>query len=179
MADAERVLVAYASRYGSTAEIAHRVATVLASCGASVDVCQVETVDDVADYDRIVVGGPIRYERWMPGAADFVRKHRSRLATTPVAFFFTCMALSKSGGRSQEAAGGYERKIRSIAPEIEPLDVRGFAGVVDYSPMGLPTRLLMWTLLTVRGTGAGDHRDWIGIDAWTRGLARTGRVGET
>lgn len=167
----ERVLVAFQSHYGSTAEIAHEIGATLAQRGAHVEVRHVETIDGIAAYDRVIVGAAIRYERWMPGAADFVRKHRRELAATPVAMFFTCLALSQPD-RARETVAGYERKIRSIAPEIVPISIKGFAGVLDYSRMTPMTRRFARLLLMLRGADAGDHRNWTEITAWAEGLDR-------
>ena len=166
-----RVLVAYDSRYGSTAEVGNAIGATLAQRGARVEVRHVETIDGIAAYDRVIVGAAIRYERWMPGAADFVRKHRRELAATPVAMFFTCLALSQPD-RARETVAGYERKIRSIAPEIVPISIKGFAGVLDYSRMTPMTRRFARLLLMLRGADAGDHRNWIEITAWAEGLDR-------
>ena len=60
-----RVLVAYDSRLGSTAEVAACIGHVLAEQGASVDVVRIDRVGDVGQYDRVVVGSAIRYDRWL------------------------------------------------------------------------------------------------------------------
>lgn len=174
----ERILVAHQSGHGSTAEIAAEVGAVLARGGALVDVRAIADVDAIDGYDRIVVGGAIRYERWMRGATDFVRTHRARLADVPVALFFTCLALSDPRGAGRATAAGYERAIRAIAPEIEPVSVRGFAGVLDYSRMSPLTRLVARALLAFTPAKAGDHRDWAEIEAWARGLSSRARVVE-
>ncbi len=163
-----RVLVAYEGQYGSTAEIADRVGRTLAEADASVEVRHVDEVADIDGYDLVVVGGAIQYDRWMPGAVDFVRRHREALRATSVAFFFTCLALSQSGERGRVAAAGYERKIRDLAPEIEPVALQGFAGVLDYSRMTPVARIFGRILLTLRGAEAGDHRDWLAITSWAR-----------
>lgn len=165
-----RVLVTYESQYGSTAEVADAIGRSLGGTGRRVDVRHVGDVDTVADYDLVVVGGAIQYDNWMPGAADFVRAHRRELATTPVAFFFTCLALSKPGAGATRSADQYEGKIRAIAPEIDPLGVGRFAGVLDYSRMTPVTRIFARILLTVRGADAGDHRDWSQIRTWATDL---------
>ena len=165
-----RVLVTYESQYGSTAEVANAIGRTLGGTGRRVDVRHVGDVDTVADYDLVVVGGAIQYDSWMPGAADFVRAHRRELATTPVAFFFTCLALSKPGAGATRSADQYEGKIRAIAPEIDPLGVGRFAGVLDYSRMTPVTRIFARILLTVRGADAGDHRDWSEIRTWATDL---------
>jgi len=169
-ADGPRVLVTYESQYGSTAEVADMIGRTLGGIGRHVDVRHVDDVDTVAGYDLVVVGGAIQYDRWMPGAADFVRAHRRQLATTPVAFFFTCLAMSTPGTDATRSADQYEEKIRAIAPEIVPLDVGRFAGVLDYSRMTPVTRVFARVLMRLRGADAGDHRDWSQIRTWATGL---------
>ena len=164
-------LVAYASRYGSTTEVAEAIGRTLGEAERQVDVRHVDEVDDIADYGLVVLGGPIRYDRWMPGAVGFVRRHRGQLATSPTAFFFTCLAMSKPGARATRAADRYEHAIRAIAPEIEPQAVGRFAGVLDYARMPPLNRAVVRALLTLRGAEAGDHRDWGRITSWARDLA--------
>lgn len=164
-----RILVAYESQYGSTAEVADDIGRTLGDAGNDVDVRHVGDVDSVAGYDLVVVGAAIQYDNWMPGAADFVRTHRGQLATTPVAFFFTCLALSEPGESATQSANSYERKIRSVAPELDPLGVGRFAGVLDYSRM-TPVTCISRILLTLRGAEAGDHHDWGQIRSWTKNL---------
>ena len=165
-----RVLVAYESQYGSTAEVADTIGRTLGETGGHVDVRHVNDVDTVADYDLVIVGGAIQYDNWMPGAADFVRAHRRQLATIPVAFFFACLALSKPVESATRSADKYEQKIRAIAPEIDPLSVGRFAGVLDYSRMTPVTRIFARILMTVRGADAGDHRNWSQIRTWATDL---------
>ena len=159
------------------ARSANEVATTLDIGGARVDVRHIADIADITQYDRIVVGGAIQYDRWMAGASNFVHQNRTHLATIPVAFFFTCLALSKPGAESLGTAAGYERKIRSIAPEIQPLSLKGFAGVLDYSRMTPVTRIVARFLLTLRGPDAGDHRQWTHITTWARSL-KTGAASD-
>lgn len=165
-----RVLVAYESQYGSTAEVANVIGRTLGNAGRHVEVRHVDDVDSVAPYDLVIIGGAIQYDHWMPGASDFVRTHRRQLLATPVAFFFTCLALSEPGESATRSADGYEQKIRAIAPEIDPLGVGRFAGMLDDARMTPVTRIFARILLTLRGAGAGDHRDWSQIRTWANGL---------
>lgn len=165
-----RALVTYESQYGSTAEVANAIGRTLGGTGRQVDVRHVGDVDTIAEYDLVIVGGAIQYDNWMPGAADFVRAHRRQLATTPIAFFFTCLALSKPGKGSTRSAAQYEQKIRAIAPEIDPLSVGRFAGVLDYARMTPVTRIFARILMTLRGADAGDHRNWSQIRTWATDL---------
>lgn len=168
-----RALVVAESGYGTTMEIARHIGTSLESAGHVVDVFPVGEVDrdiDVAEYDLVVVGGAIRYDRWMAGATTFVRTHRSELATARLGFFFTCLALSKPSPRSTRTADQYESKIRAIAPELEPATVGRFAGAVVPSRMNPVLRTAARAFLALRGTSADDHRNWTEIDAWTHQL---------
>lgn len=171
--NARRALVAYESGYGTTAEVADRIGTTIAAAGHLVDVRHVAEVTDVDDYDLVVVGSAIRYDRWMSGATEFVRTHRVELGTTNLGFFFTCLALSKPGARSTRSADQYEARIRAVAPELEPLAFGRFAGAVDPSRMNPLLRAAARVFLAVRGARPGDFRDWTAIDAWATELTAT------
>lgn len=168
-----RVLVVAASGHGTTAEVARHIGESIAAAGHAVDVRPVDETVHIDDYDLVVVGGAIRYDRWLRGATTFVRGHRSELASTTVAFFFTCLALSKPGAQSTRSADQYESRIRTIAPELDPLTVGRFAGAVAPARMNPLLRIAARAFLAVRGVAAGDHRDWDAIDAWTDHLTVT------
>jgi menaquinone-dependent protoporphyrinogen oxidase len=55
-----KVLVDYASRHGSTAGIAERIAAGLREAGLSAEARPVADVDDVGSYEAVVVGAGAR-----------------------------------------------------------------------------------------------------------------------
>lgn len=57
-----KVLVAYASKRGSTAEIAEAVAKALAEAGLDVDCIKSDDVSDVSPYDAVVLGSAVYME---------------------------------------------------------------------------------------------------------------------
>jgi len=59
LAHGPSVLVAYASRYGSTRGVAERIAARLAEHGRRVDWRSVEEVDGVGAYDAVVFGSSL------------------------------------------------------------------------------------------------------------------------
>lgn len=63
-----RVLVTAASRYGSTAEIAHAIGDVLGSSGITATVAPPETVGGLARFDAVVLGSPVYVGHWLPAA---------------------------------------------------------------------------------------------------------------
>ncbi|MBM3127947.1 MAG: hypothetical protein FJ009_04840 [Chloroflexi bacterium] len=75
-----KILVTYASRTGSTAEIAQAIGKTLAEGGAQVDVRAMQDVHDLAPYRAAVAGSAVRKSKWLPEAARFIETHRAELA---------------------------------------------------------------------------------------------------
>jgi menaquinone-dependent protoporphyrinogen oxidase len=73
------VLVAYASRRGSTAEIAEAIAEILRQSGLSVDCIDAGKVGGVESYDAVVLGSAVYLKRWRGDAKRFLRKHDKEL----------------------------------------------------------------------------------------------------
>jgi menaquinone-dependent protoporphyrinogen oxidase len=84
-----RILVASATRHGSTAEIAAEIADVLRRevPGGNVDVRDAAKAGDVAAHDAAVIGSAVYMGRWLPAARDLVEGHREVLSTMPVWLF--------------------------------------------------------------------------------------------
>ena len=78
-----KALVAYASKRGSTAEIAEAVAMTLREAKLSVDCVPVDQVGDLAPYDAVVLGSAVYMKRWRGDAKHFLRKHGKALASLP------------------------------------------------------------------------------------------------
>lgn len=82
------VLVAYATKNGSTREVAQTIATAIGEHGARAEVLAAKTIrDPVSRYDLVVLGAPLYSGRWHADAARFLRRHRRDLADVPVAVF--------------------------------------------------------------------------------------------
>src|SRR5690606_4497835 len=72
-----RILVAVASKHGSTREIAEAIAQELKSQGLDVDLQPVETVIQVSNYDAVVFGSAIYAGSWLPAAKRFAETFRT------------------------------------------------------------------------------------------------------
>jgi menaquinone-dependent protoporphyrinogen oxidase len=92
----DKILVAYASRAGSTAGVAAAIGQTLAASGAQVEVRAMYDVNDLTAY-RGVAGSAIQDGRWLPEAMHFMQTHRATLAQKPFAAFFVCMTLAMPG----------------------------------------------------------------------------------
>jgi len=71
----KKVLLAYASRAGSTAEVAERIGNILKGLGFDVDVKSVKEVTDVTGYDSIVIGSAVRMFKLLPETVKFAKRY--------------------------------------------------------------------------------------------------------
>jgi menaquinone-dependent protoporphyrinogen oxidase len=88
-----KILVAYASRAGSTAGVAEAIGQTLTESGAQVEVRPMQDIKDLAPYRAVVAGSAIQGGRWLPEAMQFMQTHRAALAQKPFAAFLVCMTL--------------------------------------------------------------------------------------
>jgi menaquinone-dependent protoporphyrinogen oxidase len=86
-----KILVAYASRNGSTAGVAEAIGKTLSESGAQVDVRPMQDVSDLTPYQAVVAGSAIRGGEWLPEAIQFVQTYRTTLAQKPFAAFLVCI----------------------------------------------------------------------------------------
>lgn len=77
------MLVAYASKHGSTAEIAEAVADELRKAGLAVDCAPAGDVRSLEGFDAVVIGSAVYMRRWRGAAKHFLRRHRNALAAMP------------------------------------------------------------------------------------------------
>ena len=162
-----RVLVAYASRCGSTGGVAEAIGQTLFNNGVGVDVRLVENVKDLSPYQSVVVGSAIRRSKWLPEAMEFVEANREFLKEVPVAYFLTCLTLSRNTEERRVKANGYLDPILKAVPQVQPVNTGLFAGVLDYSKLSWGMRMVMRRKMDKFGVKEGDYRDWEAIRAWT------------
>ncbi len=154
-----KVLIAYASKYGSTAEVAERIGTTLQEAGLQVDVRSVQDVKDLSPYRTVVVGGGIYAGKWHSDAVKFVNQHRNELKVTPVACFAVAGTLKDD---TPENRAKIERALAPIREIVAPVSVGLFAGALDPEKYPFFVRL-MFKLMKAE---TGDFRNWEQISAW-------------
>ena len=160
---AARVLVAYASRYGSTEGVARAVGDVLREKGLEADVVEVSKAAHLETYQAAVIGAPIHAGRWMGEARRFVEANRDQLGRIPTACFATCMCLARDPDRHKRQS---ESWIPGVKKFIEPVRTAAFAGAMDRSRLPL-----FWRIATkLIGAPQGDFRNWEAIRAWASAL---------
>jgi len=160
----KEILVAYASRAGSTAGVAEAIGQALAESGAQVEVRPMKDVEDLAPYQAVVAGSAIQGGRWLPEAMQFMRTHRAALAQKPFAAFLVCMTLAIANGKYREHVADFLQPVR---PLVKPVSEGLFAGALDISKVPSFGDRLKFRLSVVFGVWSeGDHRDWNAIRAW-------------
>jgi menaquinone-dependent protoporphyrinogen oxidase len=82
-----KILVTYATRSGSTAEIAGLIAKTLAAKGEAVDVLPLQSVTDLKPYAAVLLGSAVRFSQWLPEAQQFVEQQAAALKARPLALF--------------------------------------------------------------------------------------------
>ena len=162
----KKILVAYASKYGSTGGVADAIGRELCNRGAAVDVCMLKNIGDLNPYRGVVVGSAIYRGKWLPEAADFVERNRGVLRQVPVAYFLVCMTMREPTEENRRKVLVYLDPVLKAVPQVQPVKVGTFAGALDYSNLSLPIKAIM----NLKGATEGDFRDWTAIRAWAEGL---------
>jgi menaquinone-dependent protoporphyrinogen oxidase len=160
----KRVLVAYASKYGSTGGVADAIGKELCSTGAAADVVLIKNAVNLSSYQGVVIGSAIYMGKWMPDAIDFVKQNRDILRQVPVAYFLVCMTLSQPTEKKRTEVLSYMDSILEIVPEVKPVGIGTFAGALDYNNLSGLKKMI----LKAKGSPEGDFRDWSAIRAWAR-----------
>ena len=155
------ILLAYASRFGSTQEVAETIASTLSEAGFEVDLQPMQEVKSLDSYDAVVLGAAIYNANWNAEAHQFVSQHQDTLTQLPVAIF-TLGPLSAS-----EAAKRNSRRQLNVEltkyPWLKPIALEIFAGKYDPSKPGLN--------FFERFLPARDYRNWDAIRAWANALS--------
>ena len=162
-----KVLVAYATKAGSTGEVAEAIGQALCDGGAAVDVKPVKEVDDLDGYKAVVVGSAIRMTRVLPEMASFVESHQATLSQMPTAYFLCCGRLQDDTQENRREVSSWLSPVREI---VRPVGEGLFAGKVDFDKLSFLDR----TMAKMMGSSEGDWRDWDAIRAWAGDLLTQG-----
>jgi menaquinone-dependent protoporphyrinogen IX oxidase len=188
----KKILVAYATNSGSTAEVARFIGEELQKTGFQVDVLPVGEVRLPGEYAAVLVGAPMILG-WHRQALRFLRKNRGALKQLPLAIFVTCMSLTESGEKEfrgvpvtvdeklpsppldaghlkfkerYSSISNYLRPILNACP-IEPVSIGIFGGQLNFSHMQAWAMIFVILILQAR---AGDKRNWEAIRDWAGSL---------
>lgn len=156
------VLVTYATKHGSTREIAEAIATTLVDRGIPTDALAVNTIPDVELYEAVVLGSAVYMGRWLKEATEFARRHREQLTARPLWLF-------SSGPLGTDVVDDEEqpKELAELREMLEPRDHRMFYGALSGDALGFCERMVVKAVKAPEG----DFRDWDEIRAWAAVIA--------
>jgi menaquinone-dependent protoporphyrinogen oxidase len=164
----ESILVAYASRTGTTAGVAEAIGQTLAESFPLVDVRRMQEVPDLSPYGAVVAGSGIQNKQWLPEAMQFIRANQVELARKPCAIFLVCMTLAMNKGNYRQEVSAWLQPVRSL---VRPVSEGLFAGALDISKVPSFKDRLGFQISVATGVWSeGDHRDWEIIHRWAASL---------
>jgi menaquinone-dependent protoporphyrinogen oxidase len=147
----KRIVVAYASKHGSTEDVGREIASTLRRGGNIVYLHGAETVADLSSYDAVVLGGALYMGRWHRDARRFLELHRSALERMPfAAFALGPPSLEKEADSRKQLQYALDRA------HVLPDTVAIFGGVIDPARLRFPFNHMPRT----------DARDWPAIEQW-------------
>ena len=161
-----QVLVAYASKYGATAEIAERIGQVLRQAGLSVDVLPAERVSNVQGYKAVVLGSAVYIGQWRKQAAAFLKANEKALAERPV-WLFSSGPTGEGDPVTLAQGWRFPSGLQPVADRIKPRDIALFHGSANAEKLNFLEKFM---LKQVKAP-AGDFRDWAAITAWATAIA--------
>lgn len=161
-----RALIAYGSKYGSTAGIAVAIGETLRELGVETDVRAAEDVERIAPYDIVVVGGGLYVGRWHGDAVAFLRRFEDDLIDRPTWLF----SSGPTGGTEKAEAEmarilaeqpGPPGNVVKIAKRIGIRGHRTFGGAATEGMGGFFSRWIP----------KGDWRDFEAVRGWATEIA--------
>jgi len=161
----DKVLVAYATKYGATAEIAQKVGEVFEQKGISADVLPVGQVKDLSPYRAVVLGSAVYIGRWRKEASRFLKTNEKQLVGCPVWIF----SSGPTGeGDPVELANGWRfpSGLQPVIDRIRPRQIVLFHGGIDVNKM---KGLEKWMVQKV-GAAVEDSREWQAITTWAESI---------
>ena len=161
------VLMAYATRNGSTQEIADAVAATLRENGCTVENVPVREVHTLDKYSAVVLGAPLYMFHWPKDARRFLARHRAALNKRPVALF-ALGPFHDDAKEWQDVRKQLDKELLKF-PWLSPVAQAIFGGKFDPAKLGFPLSLIP----ALKKMPATDIRNWDQIRLWASDLAAT------
>ncbi len=162
----KKILITYATKAGSTVEIAAFIGESLSKRGFAVDVKPVSENPALDGYQAVLMGSAIRMGSWLPEAVDFVRKNQTTLNQIPTSIFTVHMLNYRDDETSRAARQAYTAPVRELLPSVDEVF---FKGKLDPKTLSFFDRLIAKAVETPDNP-PGDFRDWDKIRNWAQAV---------
>lgn len=161
-----QILVAYATKYGATTEIAEKIGQVLRQAGLPTDVLPVDRVSDLTPYEAVVLGSAVYIGKWRKEAVKFLQTNEKMLAERPV-WLFSSGPVGEGDAVELTEGWRFPKAQQPIADRIRPRDIVVFHGVINMNKLN-PIEKWMFKKFE---SPVGDFRDWETITSWATDIA--------
>lgn len=161
-----KLLVAYATKHGSTAEVAEFIGQIFREHYVETTVMRVEDVHSVDGYGAFVLGSPVYASLWLSEMSQFLERFEGGLSQKPVYYWMNCIRVLEAGGREHALA---EYVYQPTMKKIGVRDIAVFGGKLNIGEIDWNER---WTLVVhyegdaLPGSRNDDYRDWNAIREW-------------
>ncbi len=155
-----RVLVAYASKLGSTREIAETIAQVLRDAGHRALAVPARDVRSLDDWDAVILGSAVYAAYWQRDARAFADRFREDLKARPLWLF---------------SGGPLDRRLAKADQPITPHGAEITAGLGARAHRTFGGRLSPTASVApqvIQTHRMGDFRDWQSIVGYAHGIGR-------
>ena len=163
------ILVTYASRYGSTQEVAEAVTATLREHGLEVDLRPMREVRTLEGYRAVVMGAPLYIGHWQKDMQSFLAQHRESLMQRQVALF--TLGPTQPDEKDWEDVRAQLEQEMAKYPWLKPAATELFGGKYDPAKLRFPDTLLAKLPASpLHKMPASDIRDWTAIRTWASNL---------
>lgn len=162
-----KVLVAYTTKHGATAEIAIKIGEVLEENHLSTDVLAIKQVKDLSQYGAVIVGSSIYFGDWRHEMVNFLKDNEKHLVTQDV-WIFSSGPTGEKDEYQLLAEWRFPVWLRPLLERIQPHEAAVFFGKLDPEKLSF----LEKRLVGLKNIPYGDFRDWEEIEAWAASITR-------
>ncbi len=164
-----RVLIAFETVHGATAEVAETLAGHLRTLGLEVDVQPAGQVKNLEGYRGVILGAPLYLFRWHKGAFRFLSRFKGSIqAGIPVAVFAGGPFGETKPETWNDVRTNLDKQLARV-PWLKPTSVLLIGGRFDPAGLRFPYDLIP----TMKQQPYSDLRNWEEIQAWANLLATT------
>jgi menaquinone-dependent protoporphyrinogen oxidase len=162
----QKVLVAFATKHGATAEIAERIGATIEGQGLPTDVKPVKDVKDLKPYSAVILGSAVYMGRWRKEAVKFLEKNEAALAERDV-WLFSSGPTDEGDVETLMEGWTFPEGQKPVAERIKPHEIVVFHGVLELD------KLALWEKMIIKNikVPTGDFRDWGMITEWATAVA--------
>ena len=150
-----RVLVIYASRYGQTEKIAHRIAETAKREGIGCEVAEVADACTPEDFSDVVIAGSVYFGRYARTLSRYVRENLAMLAKRHTSFVTVCNEV-------EHAPVGKFLRDTAWMPDATAT----FAGAIRYTRYGWFFRFVTRRVAHVHDDV--EYTDWHAVDTFAQ-----------